>query len=88
MTHQSLRKLNQPRCDAAAVHQFSGQHKKRQRHQWKAVHTIVDIAVEQGDVTLLPIEPQQNTGCEEKREKDGQSNHQEKQEYRKEENKH
>ena len=55
MAHHSLGKFYQTAGNPAPVHQFARQHKKRNCHKWKAVDAIIDIAVQQPDVALLPV---------------------------------
>ena len=45
MAHEGLAELDEAGGDAAAVHDFAGQHEERQRHQREAVHAVIKIAV-------------------------------------------
>ena len=60
--HEGLTELDQPMSDAATVHNLARQHEERDRHQRETVHAVVKIAIEQRQVTLLPVQQQQNTG--------------------------
>ena len=86
VTHQGLGEFNKAHRDATFVHQFTRQHKERDRHQWEAVHAVVDVAVQQGDVALLTVHPQQDVGGGEQAKEDGQADHQEDKEDREEPN--
>ena len=55
-----LAEFNQPQGDVRAVHHLARQHKEGDRHQRKAVHAVVDIAIKQHEVAGLPVHPQQN----------------------------
>ena len=55
MAHHCLGKFYQTAGNAATVHQFARQHKKRNSHKWKAVDAIIDIAIQQPDVAFLSI---------------------------------
>ena len=48
--HERLRKLNQSFGDTTFVHQLAREHEKRDRHQRKAVHAVVDISIQQSEL--------------------------------------
>ena len=88
VAHQGLGELNQAFGDAAFVHHLACQHEERDGHQRKAVHTVVNITIKQGDVSFLAIQPQQDARRGEQAEEHRQTDHQEDEEDGKEPDQH
>ena len=88
MSHQGLAELDQPHGDAALVHQLACEHEKRNRHERKTVHAVVDVAVKQRDVFFLAVQPEQQARGRQKAEEDRQSDQQEDEKNRKEPDQH
>ena len=88
MAHHGLCEFHQPHGDAAAVHQLAREHEEGDGHQREAVHAVVDVAVEQRDVLLLPVQPQEQARSRQQTEEHRQADHQEEQKERQEPDQH
>jgi len=66
----------------AFVHKLAGQHEKRHGHQGEAIHAVVDVAIQQSQITLLTVKHQNDTRCCQHAKEHRQSDEQKQQEQR------